>query len=215
MADTLQLTQLDYGPDNITFSQQTMLRYLIIAIATTTVFACDGAVQLCGQYACVYYENNCPNDNNCSSNRVCESAGSIRDRTPRIINELRATQRSCSTEANTQNIVAVVWDDTLTNASAAHATDMSQTGVSSFIGSDGSTTALRIQSAGATPEFFAENILSGTQTSAETINAWLDIQTDCEHMLNSTYTRIGMTCSVSASGNEGPYWSLILAGSDQ
>jgi len=192
-----------------------MLRYLIIAIITSTLMACDGAVQLCGQYACVYYENDCHNDNNCSSNPVCESAGSIRDRAPRIINELRSAQRACSAVANTQNSVTVVWDDTLTIASVAHSTDMSQTGVSSFIGSDGSTTALRIQNAGATPAVFAENILSGTQTSAETINSWLDIQTDCEHMLDNSYTRIGMSCNVSASDNNGPYWSLILAGPEQ
>jgi len=182
---------------------------------TSTLIACDGAVQLCGQYACVYYENNCHNDNNCSSIPVCESAGSIRDRTPRIINELRSAQRACGSVATTQNPVDVVWDDTLMTASAVHSSDMSQTGVSSFIGSDGSTTELRIQSAGAMPEVFAENILSGTQTSAETINAWLDIQTDCEHMLDSRYTRIGMSCSVSASDNNGPYWSLILSGSEQ
>jgi len=192
-----------------------MLRYLKIAIMTGALIACDGAVQLCGQYACVYYENQCDNDNNCSSNRDCESPGNIRDRAPRIINELRATQRACSAAANTQNSVALIWDDVLTTASSAHTSDMSQTGVTSFIGSDGSTTAIRIQSTGATPDQFAENIQSGTQTSAATINAWLDIQTDCEHLLNTAYTRMGMSCSTSASGQDGPYWSLILAGPDQ
>ncbi len=192
-----------------------MLRYLKIAIMTGTLIACDGAVQLCGEYACVYYENNCHNDAHCSSNRVCESASSIRDRAPRIINELRVTQRACSAASNTQSAVDVIWDDALTNASTAHSSDMSQNGLSSFIGSDGSTTAIRLQSAGAMPALFAENILSGTQTSAETINAWLDIQTDCEHMLNSAFTRIGMSCNASSAGSDGPYWSLILAGPDQ
>ena len=192
-----------------------MLRYLKIAIMSALLISCDGAVQLCGEYACVYYENNCQNDNNCSTERVCESASSIRDRAPRILNELRATQRACSSAANTQSNVALSWDDALTSASSLHSSDMAQIGFTSFIGSDGSTTAIRMQNAGAMPEQFAENIQSGTQTSAETINAWLDIETDCEHMLNTAFTRMGMSCSAASSSTEGPYWSLILAGPDQ
>ena len=192
-----------------------MLRYLKIAIMSALLIACDGAVQLCGEYACVYYENNCHNDTKCSTERLCESASSIRDRAPRILNELRATQRACSAAANTQSNVALIWDDALTSASSIHSTDMAQTGFTSFIGSDGSTTAIRIQNTGAMPEQFAENIQSGTQTSAETINAWLDIETDCEHMLNAAFTRMGMSCSAASSATEGPYWSLILAGPDQ
>ena len=56
-----------------------------------------------------------------------------------------------------------------------------------------------------------ESIGVGPQTTAEIINYWLDNNTDCQQLLNTETTRIGMACEVADEVGEGPYWSLLLA----
>jgi len=202
--------------------------------------ACDGAaVQLCGDYACVRYQNSCQSNIhvNCRTTlvRQCESAGSIRDRAPRIISELREAERACginsgqsdsgqssssqsSTNSNSITINdsvsdnRLLWDESLVQVSEVHARDMANNGFESFVGTNGLTTSERVQLAGINSALVTESIDSGQQTSAEVINTWLDIPTDCAQLLNVQTTRIGMACAVPNSGNSGPYWSLLLAG---
>ncbi len=56
-----------------------------------------------------------------------------------------------------------------------------------------------------------ESIGVGPQTAAEIINYWLDIDTDCQQLLNPETTRIGMACEVADEAGKGPYWSLLLS----
>ena len=171
-------------------------------------------MQLCGEYACVRYQNECDSSRNCSQARQCESAGSIRDRAPRIINQLREAQRSCGinvgiANGNTSNLS---WDETLANVSQSHARDMANNRFESFVGSNGLSTSDRVLSAGIESLTVFESVASGPQTAAEVINRWLDINTDCQHLIAASTTRIGMACAVRELDNSGPYWSLLLAG---
>lgn len=183
-------------------------------VALLTLCACDASVQLCGEYACVFYQSDCEHSNNCASAKSCESAGSIRDRTPRILNELRQSRRNCG--ANTVNPLSgfqsLAWDDKLEQASTTHARDMAAQNVESFIGSNGLATADRLEQAGTAASVVSESIGSGPQTAAEIINAWLDVQSDCEQLLDPAYTRVALACALNQASNPQPFWSLLLAG---
>lgn len=186
--------------------------------------ACDGSVQLCGEYACLYYQNDYQNNNqNTQQNgfqnepqiRQCETASSIRDRAPDILNQLRQANRACGSQASGLNLTQpsqiLIWDDTLAQVSTNHARDMAANGFESFIGSDGLGTKDRIQQAGFSASIITESVETGPQTVAEVINNWLDIQTDCEQLLGPKTTRIGMACALPDPQTAGPYWSLLLA----
>lgn len=179
--------------------------------------ACNSAL-LCGEYACVWYENECEKTYSCSEprQRRCEAAGSIRDRVPRIINQLRDAQRSCGSGSslaliNVQNN-QLVWDEALARISNSHARDMASNRIESFVGSDGLSTSGRALAAGIESLTIFESVNSGPQTAAETINGWLDISTDCRQIIHPDVTRIGMACAIDEFDNSGPYWSLLLAG---
>jgi len=182
-------------------------------LSSLLLVACDNAaLQLCGEYACVAYQSECGETSNCNEPRQCEAAGSIRDRSPRIINQLRQAQRSCAATTNTSNSAILTWDETLASVSVSHARDMALNRFESFVGSDGLSTKDRAMLAGITSATVFENITAGPQTAAEAINTWLDVSTDCQQLISSETIRIGMACAAPNSSNEGPYWSVLLAG---
>jgi len=82
----------------------------------------------------------------------------------------------------------------------------------SFVGTNGLSTSERVSLAGIDSLTVFESITSGPQTAAEAINRWLDIQTDCQQIIDLNITRIGMACDVNEFDNNGPYWSLLLVG---
>ena len=180
------------------------------------LIGCD-AVQLCGRYACVAYQDDCAHTRNCSeSPRQCEAAGSIRDRAPRIINQLRDAQRSCGGNSGLALISSdsstLIWDETIARVSSTHAADMANNRFESFVGTNGLSTSERVSLAGIESTTVFESVTSGPQTAAEAINSWLDIQTDCQQLIHPNITRIGMACDVNNFDNSGPYWSLLLVG---
>lgn len=189
-------------------------RFVLLS-STLLLIACN-AVQLCGQYACVWYQDECEETRSCTEPRQCESAGSIRDRAPRIINQLREAQRSCGGSSglaldNTKER-ALDWDETLARVADSHARDMANIRMESFIGTDGLSTSERVSIAGVESLTVFESVTAGPQTTAEAINDWLDINTDCEQLVAPDITRIGMACAIDERENSGPYWSLLLVG---
>lgn len=186
-------------------------------IGLLLISACDGSVQLCGEYACVFYQSECDaNRTTCAQEpKQCEAVSSIRDRAPRIIEELRKTQRSCAAGLNAsfdESDTQLRWDETLFQISNSHSLDMASNQFESFIGTDGLTTSQRAQLAGVESELVTESITTGPQTVAEAINSWLDIATDCRQLMDKASIRVGMACAVSNANNGEPYWSLLLAG---
>jgi len=186
-------------------------RTVITVLSVGTLVACDGAAYLCGDYACVYYQSSCGGLTTCNEPKRCEAAGSIRDRAPRIINELRDAKRACSVGVQSENRARLVWDAELATASELHSRDMAKNRFESFNGTDGLSSIERVDMAGFSATTVAESISSGPQTAAEAINDWLDIETDCKQLLSGNTTRIGMACTLSDSPEPTPYWSLLLA----
>lgn len=193
-----------------------VIRWLVL-LSSSLLIGCDAAL-LCGEYACVRYQNDCERTHSCSEPRLrqCEAAGSIRDRAPRIIDQLRDAQRSCGTSSSvaliSTNTGELVWDETLASISNSHARDMANNRFESFVGTNGLSTSERVSLAGIESLTVFESVTSGPQTSAEAINHWLDVGTDCQQLVHPNITRIGMACAVDDRGNSGPYWSLLLVG---
>jgi len=189
----------------------------LVLLSSCLLVGCDSAV-LCGQYACVWFQDDCETNGSCTTPRQCEAAGSIRDRAPRIINQLREAQRSCATGTGSglalvdTNASELVWDETLARVSSSHANDMANHRFESFIGTDGLSTTERVTAAGIDSQTVFESIISGPQTVAEAINSWLDIGTDCQQLVAADVTRVGMACATRESDDNGPYWSLLLVG---
>jgi len=188
----------------------------LFVLVVCSAAACDGAaVQLCGRYACVNYQSSqssrCDFGGRCFEVRQCESAGSIRDRAPRIINELRQAQRTCSSASTQVSDALVVWDEDLASASTSHSIDMARNRFESFTGTNGTTSTDRVSLTGFNASLVLESIGSGPQTSAEMINFWLDIPTDCNQLLSSDTSRVGMACTLSNAPDSQPFWSLVLA----
>lgn len=187
-------------------------RAIALALASTCLLiSCDGAIQLCGEYACASFQSSCPTGVNCNEPKQCESAGSIRDRAPRIINELRNAQRSCSSTLQAENRTRLVWDVNLASASQSHSRDMAENRFESFIGTNGLSSSERVELFDFQAQIVTESIGIGAQTTAEIINQWLDVQTDCEQMLLRNTSKIGMACTLSDERDATPYWSLLLA----
>jgi len=186
-----------------------------VLLTSCVLAACDTAL-LCGEHACVWYQNDCEETHSCSEPRQCEAAGSIRDRAPRIINQLRDAQRSCGNTSGLAlidtNTSTLSWDETLARISNAHARDMARNRFESFVGSNGLSTSERVSQAGIESLTVLESVTTGPQTVAEAINSWLDINTDCRQLISSDITRIGMACAIDELDDSGPYWSLLLVG---
>ena len=203
------------GMHAVSTRSRNCLPLTLLLLQSVLLVACD-VVQLCGEYVCVAYQDDCDglhSNRECQSQpRQCEAPGSIRDRAPDIINQLREAQRSCTAGMVEANAAVVSWDATLASVSVAHTRDMAENQFESFVGSDGLSTKQRLSAAGIEAMLVFENISVGPQTVAETINYWLDINTDCQQMVNTQTTRMGMACTVSTSSESGPYWSLLLAG---
>lgn len=186
----------------------------LASVCVLALSACEGALQLCGEYACVYYQSDCHVSGTCHEPSQCESASSIRDRAPRILNELRTAQRSCKGLSQDQNQNRLVWDEQLGSASESHSKDMAQNRYESFTGSNGISSTGRVELTGFNAKAVVENISSGQQTVAEVINHWLDNETDCNNMLSTNTSKMGMACTLSDEPDRRPYWSLILADPD-
>lgn len=193
----------------------------LLALPALLLTSCQSALLLCGEYACLYYQSDCEISGTCDRQSQCEFASSIRDRAPRIINELRNTNRQCPGQASNQNSIAIanlnnndqlIWSNELAAVAQQHANDMASINMESFISSSGLTVQERVANADFSAVLVVENVGSGVQTTAEVINAWLDSETDCQNMIDTQTISMGMACSIDHRNRAGtPFWSLILA----
>lgn len=196
-------------------------RALAVYLLPLLLSACDTSVLLCGQYLCVSYQADCT-EPGCQEPRHCESAGSIRDRVPRLLIALRDAQRSCSADAtlatdsdasrheNPGAPAELQWSDNLAAVATLHARDMAMHDFVSFSGSDGLNTETRLDAADLSVADFAESVAHGKETAAGTINSWLDNATDCRQLLDTRLSQVGAACATAPSNDRGPYWSLLL-----
>jgi len=127
------------------------------------------------------------------------------------VNQWRASGANCGTEGNFGPAPAVAWNDSLTNAAAAHSQDMVDHNLFSHTGSNGSTLGQRVTAAGYTWQAVGENIAAGQTTINSVVDGWIASPGHCANIMNPAYVHVGVACINGTSSDTYPtYWTMDL-----
>lgn len=116
----------------------------------------------------------------------------------RLINQERADQ----------GLPALTVDLRLVDAARGHSQDMASNGFVGHTGADGSNAGARIDRAGYSWSYYAENVAAGQPSAASVVEAWMGSSGHRSNILASGATHLGIGY-VNQSGTEyGHYWTV-------
>jgi uncharacterized protein YkwD len=95
---------------------------------------------------------------------------------------------------------ALVWNNQLEKAAHNHSNDMFRNKYFSHTGSDGSGSGERINDAGYSWKYYAENIAQGYPTEKEVVAGWLSSPGHCSNIMSRDYKEMGVA-------KVGDYWT--------
>ena len=121
-----------------------------------------------------------------------------------LVNEARATARSCGSRGWFDAAEALVLEPRLTRAAQLHSDDMHATGVMSHTGSDGSSLTQRLAREGYAYGRAGENVAWGYATPEAVVAGWLGSDGHCANLMGVGFTDLG-------AGESGRYWTLVFA----
>jgi uncharacterized protein YkwD len=128
-----------------------------------------------------------------------------------LVNEARATERTCGKEGTFKVTMPLALDEQLSRAAQKHSQDMSinkqlnhttQPGAINY--APGTTFDARIKQEGYTFKTAGENIAQGFSSPESVLKAWLASDGHCRNIMNPAFTEIGL-------GKEGNYWAQSFA----
>ena len=122
------------------------------------------------------------------------------------INQARASGRYCGTTWYPAT-GALTWNTLLTQAAAAHSTDMANNDYFSHTSLDGRTFVQRIVATGYQYTTLAENIAAGSGTIQAVMDMWLASPGHCANIMNASLTDFGGACVANAAATYGTYWT--------
>ena len=138
---------------------------------------------------------------------VALSAQAAGQRVLDLVNQARATPRSCGNRAF-KAARPVRWNDTLAGAARLHAEDMARHNYFSHGGRDGSDPAQRVERAGYRYRVTGENIAAGTQMQADdAVAGWIKSPGHCANLMTPAFTEMGVAFAVNAASEMGVYWA--------
>jgi uncharacterized protein YkwD len=140
----------------------------------------------------------------------CESDQLIRKKIVNLVNHARSQRRRCGSR-NCPGVRGVKWNPRLTAAALNHSKDMARNNFFSHSGTNHSTVAVRVDSAGYAWRSVGENIYAGKQTTDEVVAGWLTSAGHCRNIMSSRFTEIGAACISNPDSEYGTYWTLVLA----
>jgi uncharacterized protein YkwD len=124
-------------------------------------------------------------------------------------NEAQKLVELINQQRSANNLRPLAANAQLTQAAQVHTTDMATNNFLSHTGSDGSTTAQRVERAGYKAQA-AEQIVARTYTSADEMSRVIMGQSSLRsRVLNANYIDIGIANVRSGSGT--PYWTIVVA----
>lgn len=100
----------------------------------------------------------------------------------------------------------------LSVASDAHSVDMASRGYFDHVTPDGATVEQKLRAAGYQGGTFGENIVAGTETAEEALQAWKDSPTHNENMLRASFGAIGIGRYNDPNSAHGWYWTTNFGG---
>jgi uncharacterized protein YkwD len=121
-----------------------------------------------------------------------------------LVNEARATGRSCGGLGWRDAVAPLTLEPRLTRAAQLHSEDMRATGVLSHLGSDGSTPAERVERQGYRWRSVAENVARGYATREAVMGGWLGSDGHCANVMRADVSELG-------AGEDGRFWTLLFA----
>ena len=121
-----------------------------------------------------------------------------------LVNEARATARSCGTFGAFAGAPPLALEPRLTRAAQLHAEDMRASGRLSHTGSDGSSLAERVERQGYAWATAGENVAYGQPTPESVVEAWLGSDGHCANLMYGGFTDLG-------AGEADRFWTLVFA----
>jgi uncharacterized protein YkwD len=121
-----------------------------------------------------------------------------------LVNDARATGRTCGDLGRRDAVAPLVLDGLLLRAARLHSEDMRATGTLSHVGADGSTPAERVEREGYPWRRVAENVARGYATPEAAVGAWLASDGHCANLMLADVSELG-------AGEDGGFWTLLLA----
>jgi uncharacterized protein YkwD len=111
-------------------------------------------------------------------------------------------------EREKQGLPPFLWHNTLAHAAREHSRDMSETGVLTHTGSDGSTIRERIERAGITDATSWSEVASrGRRTPEAVVEAWMASDGHRGNLLHPTRTHTGVGF-IEGTGNLTYWWTM-------
>jgi uncharacterized protein YkwD len=127
-----------------------------------------------------------------------------------LTNQARSRPRRCGTQ-KFPAVQRLSLNTRLSNAAREHARDMARHGTLEHAGTDGSTPASRVMSAGYWWRDVGENIASGAMTPEEVMEGWLASPGHCRNLMNPSFHELGVGYVVDAKSASGVYWTQVFA----
>lgn len=121
-----------------------------------------------------------------------------------LVNDARATARSCGTRGWFDAAPPLALDPRLTRAAQLHSEDMRATGTMSHTGSDGSTFTQRIDRQGYAWASAGENVARGYPTPEAVVDGWLGSDGHCANLMHAGFADLG-------AGEADAFWTLVFA----
>ncbi len=106
-------------------------------------------------------------------------------------------------QRSANGFAALTWNAKLESAAQLHSQDMSDHGVMSHTGTDGSSPSQRVTAAGYVWQATGENIASGFTSLDAVMTAWMNSPGHRANILGSTYTQMG-------AARVGNYWTQVF-----
>ncbi|MFK8080504.1 MAG: CAP domain-containing protein [Granulosicoccus sp.] len=142
---------------------------------------------------------------------TCSSSDSdIAQRMLQLINEARATTRSCGSE--TFSVArALSWNTDLVEAAREHSDDMATHNFFDHSGSDGRSASDRVTGQGYRWRTVGENIAAGRETAEQTVDDWLESPGHCRNIMNPSFVEVAVACVENNDSDYRRYWTNVLA----
>lgn len=121
-----------------------------------------------------------------------------------LVNEARATGRSCGEEGWFDAADPLALDERLVAAAQLHSEDMRAMEEMTHTGSDGSDLADRVDAQGYPWASIAENVAWGHPTPEDVVEGWLASDGHCAAIMGPAFTELG-------AGEAERYWTLVFA----
>lgn len=132
------------------------------------------------------------------------SAAAVRARVLELINEARASGRTCGTE-RLPAAPPLSPSDTLRKAAQRHADDMARRGYFDHRGADGSAPRDRVMRAGYSPRLTGENIAFAPESAEEVVAGWLASPGHCANIMDARFVETGVGVATSRK-RDHIYW---------